>query len=93
MQSLILSGAKLAPPQLCNCTRNQVCQCGMGHGACNAEGWQADRLGEPLLDDKNDQPLVLFAGEATHAEHYGTAHGAFMSGEREAERLLSAWHI
>ena len=61
--------------------------------ALDAEMWRAGRLGEPLLDDRESQPLVLFAGEATHAEHYGTAHGAFMSGEREAERLLLAWQL
>ena len=35
------------------------------------------------------RPVLLFAGEATHASHFGTAHGAFISGEREADRLLS----
>ena len=52
-----------------------------------------DRLAEPLVAEHSQQPLVLFAGEATHAEHYGTAHGAYMSGEREAERLLAAWQL
>ena len=36
-------------------------------------------------------PAVLFAGEATEQGHYGTAHGAMMSGRREARRLLQAW--
>ena len=56
-----------------------------------ADRWHLHRLAEPLLDQEDGRPLVLFAGEATHAEHYGTAHGAFMSGVREAERLLAAW--
>lgn len=29
---------------------------------------------------------LLFAGEATHPNYYGTVHGAFMAGEREARR-------
>lgn len=41
-----------------------------------------DRLALPLT------PRVLFAGEATHREHPATVHGAYLSGIREAERLL-----
>lgn len=36
-------------------------------------------------------PLVLFCGEATSRAHFGTVHGAMLSGEREAARLLKAW--
>ena len=35
-------------------------------------------------------PVVMFAGEATHRQFPGTAHGAYMSGYREASRLLEA---
>jgi hypothetical protein len=38
-------------------------------------------------------PLVCFAGEATSPHHMGTVHGAWGSGVREAERLLSAWGL
>jgi spermine oxidase len=31
---------------------------------------------------------VLFAGEATHRTHYSTTHAAYLSGVREANRLL-----
>lgn len=31
---------------------------------------------------------LLFAGEATHRQFYGTVHGAYMTGVREAARLL-----
>ena len=31
---------------------------------------------------------VLFAGEATHLEHYSSVHGAYLTGVREADRLL-----
>jgi monoamine oxidase len=31
---------------------------------------------------------LMFAGEATNPEFFGTVHGAYMSGVREAERIL-----
>mmetsp|Transcript_19084 Transcript_19084/g.26427 ORF Transcript_19084/g.26427 Transcript_19084/m.26427 type:complete len:644 (+) Transcript_19084:302-2233(+) len=40
-------------------------------------------LSQPL-----SQQRVLFAGEATCARMYGTTHGAYVSGLREAKRLL-----
>ena len=30
----------------------------------------------------------MFAGEATVMDYYSTVHGAYMSGEREAKRIL-----
>ncbi|XP_030065348.1 peroxisomal N(1)-acetyl-spermine/spermidine oxidase [Microcaecilia unicolor] len=50
-------------------------------------------LAEPLPSlahqNKKMRPLqVLFAGEATHIHFYTTTHGAYLSGVREAERLL-----
>jgi monoamine oxidase len=32
---------------------------------------------------------LMFAGEATNPEFFGTVHGAYMSGMREAERILN----
>lgn len=41
------------------------------------------KLGKPIGGRR-----VLFAGEATEPNYYGTVHGAMLSGIREAERLL-----
>ena len=35
---------------------------------------------------------LLFAGEATHRQCYGTVHGAYLTGVREAERLLKHFY-
>lgn len=43
-----------------------------------------DRLAEPVAN------RLFFAGEATVRKYYGTLHGAYVSGVREAERVLAA---
>ncbi|MEE6489009.1 hypothetical protein FKM82_015461 [Ascaphus truei] len=54
-------------------------------------------LAEPLPSThqkKKLRPLqVLFAGEATHTNFYTTTHGAFLSGVREAERILQHYEV
>ena len=44
-------------------------------------------LAEPLTN-KDGVPVLLFAGEATHADYYGCTHAARDSGIREAERII-----
>ncbi|KAK2849854.1 hypothetical protein Q7C36_008637 [Tachysurus vachellii] len=48
----------------------------------------------PLQTKASDtEPLqVLFAGEATHENFYTTTHGAYLSGVREAERLIKLYN-
>uniref|UniRef100_A0AAG5D1F3 Amine oxidase domain-containing protein n=1 Tax=Anopheles atroparvus TaxID=41427 RepID=A0AAG5D1F3_ANOAO len=47
----------------------------------------AQNLATPLRNSANE-PVVLFAGEATSRVHYSTVHGAIDSGFREANRLI-----
>ncbi|KAG6477499.1 polyamine oxidase 1-like [Zingiber officinale] len=51
-----------------------------------------DAMAEPLAGARVSAgvptPQILFAGEATHKTHYSTTHGAYLSGVREATRLL-----
>jgi len=42
---------------------------------------------------ESGHPLMYFAGEATHRMHQGTAHGAYISGIREATKLLLSFGI
>lgn len=41
--------------------------------------------------DKNEHrmPVILFAGEACHQQYFSTAHGAFLSGIEQAEKVLN----
>ena len=43
-------------------------------------------LASPIPCEKN--PRVLFAGEATHDHYYSTLHAAYITGLREAERIV-----
>lgn len=48
----------------------------------------------PALRDVLAQPLanrLFFAGEATSREHFGTAHGAYLSGLRTAKEVVARW--
>lgn len=38
------------------------------------------------------KPSLLFAGEATHMTYYSTTHGALLSGQREAERIINMYN-
>ena len=40
-----------------------------------------------LAEDINDK--VFFAGEHTHIDYFSTAHGAYLSGIREADKLIA----
>ncbi|XP_029949541.1 spermine oxidase-like [Salarias fasciatus] len=59
-----------------------------------SSGADCERLAMPLpyANCTKAPPLqVLFAGEATHRKYYSTAHGALMSGQREATRLTEMY--
>ncbi|XP_054765870.2 peroxisomal N(1)-acetyl-spermine/spermidine oxidase-like [Lytechinus pictus] len=60
--------------------------------AAGSSGADIDALAEPVcIPGKNglDRPAICFAGEATHRTFYSTTHGAMLSGQREAGRIIS----
>lgn len=58
----------------------------------DSQGQNMDDLWDPVCihdpDSKRIIPRILFAGEATAEDMYSTAHGAIISGWREANRLM-----
>lgn len=48
------------------------------------------KLSQPVLN-ASGEPVLLFAGEATHVHYYSTVHGAIESGWREAKRLTDIY--
>jgi len=65
--------------------------------AVGSTGTDIDELAEPLPypeDQSSNKPLqILFAGEATERHYYSTTHGAYLSGLREADRLLRHYNL
>uniref|UniRef100_A0A8C6U9D8 Peroxisomal N(1)-acetyl-spermine/spermidine oxidase n=1 Tax=Neogobius melanostomus TaxID=47308 RepID=A0A8C6U9D8_9GOBI len=59
-----------------------------------SSGGDCEMLAMPLpyANSTKAAPLqVLFAGEATHRKYYSTTHGALLSGQREANRLIEKY--
>uniref|UniRef100_A0A8C9JU24 Spermine oxidase n=1 Tax=Panthera tigris altaica TaxID=74533 RepID=A0A8C9JU24_PANTA len=48
-----------------------------------SSGADVEKLAKPMQ--------VLFSGEATHRKYYSTTHGALLSGQREAARLIEMY--
>ncbi|XP_075222252.1 spermine oxidase-like isoform X2 [Lycorma delicatula] len=48
----------------------------------------ADIIAEPLSFNQTN-PVILFAGEASHNKYFSTVHGALETGWREAKRILN----
>ncbi|XP_054429968.1 spermine oxidase isoform X2 [Pteronotus mesoamericanus] len=57
-------------------------------------GADVEKLAKPLpyTESSKTAPMqVLFSGEATHRKYYSTTHGALLSGQREAARLIEMY--
>uniref|UniRef100_H3A4P4 Amine oxidase domain-containing protein n=1 Tax=Latimeria chalumnae TaxID=7897 RepID=H3A4P4_LATCH len=59
-----------------------------------SSGADVETLAKPLpyTESSKTAPMqVMFAGEATHRKYYSTTHGALVSGETEASRLIEMY--
>ncbi|EDM06999.1 rCG64359, partial [Rattus norvegicus] len=59
-----------------------------------SSGADVEKLAKPLpyTESSKTAPMqVLFSGEATHRKYYSTTHGALLSGQREATRLIEMY--
>ena len=56
---------------------------------CDLQGIANKDLAQPIFID--GFPKILFAGEATDKDHYGTVHGAMSAATREVNRLEAFW--
>ncbi|CAJ0929652.1 unnamed protein product, partial [Mesorhabditis belari] len=50
-------------------------------------------MAEPVRNAGTGKAQILFAGEATHSNLYQTTSGAYLSGQREAKRILKLERI
>ncbi|CAH2047261.1 unnamed protein product, partial [Iphiclides podalirius] len=59
--------------------------------AVGASQSDIESLAQPLFKNVHDKkPALLFAGEHTHSSFYSTVHGAYLSGQSAARRLLAS---
>ncbi|XP_008048637.1 spermine oxidase isoform X3 [Carlito syrichta] len=56
-----------------------------------SSGADVEKLAKPLPYTESSKMAVLFSGEATHRKYYSTTHGALLSGQREAARLIEMY--
>ncbi|XP_062501096.1 peroxisomal N(1)-acetyl-spermine/spermidine oxidase-like [Corticium candelabrum] len=78
--------------------RNELFQGAYSYPAVGCSPKDFDTLAQPLpppsssTNDLKISPLqLLFAGEATHRNYYSTLHGAYLTGIREADRIISLY--
>lgn len=63
------------------------------YGSASATGDEFNALCEPVgTAQGSDRTLkVLFAGEACHPKYFGCTHGAYLTGQSQAQTLLNSW--
>ncbi|XP_072385544.1 peroxisomal N(1)-acetyl-spermine/spermidine oxidase [Diabrotica undecimpunctata] len=57
--------------------------------AVGASQIDIEYLAQPIYDENDKEPVLLFAGEHTHSSFYSTVHGAYLSGRTVAQILMT----
>ncbi|KAM9819072.1 spermine oxidase [Syngnathus typhle] len=73
---------------------NQYFRGSYSYTRVGSSGGDFERLAMPLPSANSTKApalQLLFAGEATHRKYYSTTHGALLSGQREAYRLVEMY--
>ncbi|XP_057662975.1 peroxisomal N(1)-acetyl-spermine/spermidine oxidase [Diorhabda carinulata] len=60
--------------------------------AVGASQIDIEYLAQPIFDEEEKEPVLLFAGEHTHSSFYSTVHGAYLSGRTAAQIIMTADH-
>ncbi|XP_063220587.1 peroxisomal N(1)-acetyl-spermine/spermidine oxidase-like [Bacillus rossius redtenbacheri] len=75
---------------------NQYVRGGYSHHSCRCDVSHSEPavLAQPVCSGAGHarRPVLLLAGEATHPCYYSTTHGAYETGQRQAERVLAHLH-
>jgi len=74
-----------------NWFQNELFRGSYTYVSTSSSGADIETLAEPICESTSGVPRLLFAGEATHRHFYSTTHGAFSTGEREAQRIVSQY--
>ena len=63
------------------------------YGSASATGDECRTLCEPLVTAQGTDRIikVLFAGEACHPKYFGCTHGAYLTGQSQAQKLFKSW--
>ena len=66
------------------------------YGSAAAVGGECQALAQPLTVQTEPSSVgkirLLFAGEACHPTYFGCTHGAYLTGQSQARRLLESWN-
>ena len=94
------AGAGAGAPRAARVLRSRWCGSPYFRGSysypsAGAGGAAIDALAAPLVPagGGGGGGVLCFAGEATSRRHTGCVHGAYLSGQREARRLIARWGL
>lgn len=61
------------------------------YGSATATGQECQVLSKPVCPLGTSMPTLLLAGEACHPQYFGCTHGAYLTGQSQAQVLLKSY--